>query len=106
MIEIITREQDVDAGFVTNMDGALTVRTFCDRYSIGRTAFYEEINSGRLIAKKRGGKILIPLTNARAWLETLPNLESRAIAANRLPVDSRSAESLPTRGRHPEMSAA
>jgi|GEM_PF-1923007 hypothetical protein len=81
MIEIIAREQDVDAGFVTNMDGALTVRTFCDRYSIGRTAFYEEINSGRLIAKKRGSKILVPLVNARAWLETLPNLESRTRAA-------------------------
>jgi hypothetical protein len=92
MIEIIAREPDVDTGFVANIDGAITVRAFCDRYSIGRTAFYEEINSGRLIAKKRGGKILIPLTNARAWLETLPNLESRAIAANRPPLDSRSAK--------------
>ena len=88
MIEIITREQDVDAGVVTNMDGALTVRTFCDRYSIGRTAFYEEINSGRLIAKKRG-KILGPLVNARAWLETLPNLEFRTMAAT---LKSRAAE--------------
>jgi hypothetical protein len=66
--EFIARESDAD--------GALTIRAFCDRYSIGRTAFYEEIDSGRLIAKKRGGKILIPLTNARAWLETLPNLKS------------------------------
>ena len=86
MIEIITREPHVDAGFVTNMDGALTVRAFCDRYSIGRTAFYEEINSGRLIAKKRGGKILIPLASARAWLEALPNIESEAAESNPPPL--------------------
>jgi hypothetical protein len=53
-------------------DGALTVRAFCDRYSISRTVFYEELNSGRLIAKKCGGKTLIPFANARAWLEALP----------------------------------
>jgi hypothetical protein len=82
---------DVDTGFVANVDGALTVRAFCDRYSIGRTAFYEEVNSGRLIAKKRGGKILIPLTHARAWLAALPNL-SGASAPSRSALDSRSAE--------------
>jgi hypothetical protein len=27
-------------------NGALTVRAFCDRYSISRTVFYEEINAG------------------------------------------------------------
>ena len=37
--------------FGTNTDGALTVRAFCERYSIGRTAVYEEINAGRLTAK-------------------------------------------------------
>jgi len=76
MTGTIAREPDFDTGFGALVDGALTVRVFCDRYSIGRTAFYEEINSGRLIAKKRGSKILIPLANARAWLETLPTLES------------------------------
>ena len=89
MIEIIAREPNVDTGIGANIDGALTVRAFCDRYSIGRTAFYEEINSGRLIAKKRGSKILVPLVNARAWLETLPNLESRTMAAT---LKSRAAE--------------
>jgi hypothetical protein len=78
----------VGAGFISNTDGAMTIRAFCDRYSIGRTSFYEEINSGRLIAKKRGGKILIPLDNARVWLEALPNLESSSMAAesNRPPL--------------------
>jgi hypothetical protein len=55
-------------------DGALTFRAFCDRYSISRTVFYEEIISGRLIAKKCGGKTLIPYANARAWLGALPKL--------------------------------
>ncbi len=53
-------------------DGAFTIEEFCELYGVGRTAFYEEINSGRLIAKKRGSRTLIPRSNARAWFELLP----------------------------------
>ena len=59
-------------------DGALTIAEFCARYGLGRTAAYEEINDGRLEARKRGSRTLIPRTAARRWLENLPTLKSRA----------------------------
>ena len=59
-------------------DGALTIAEFCARYGLGRTAAYEEINDGRLEARKRGNRTLIPRTAARRWLENLPPLRSRA----------------------------
>ena len=31
----------------TNTDGALTASAFCNRYSSGRTALYEEINAAQ-----------------------------------------------------------
>jgi hypothetical protein len=32
--------------------GAMSVQAFCERYDIGRTKAYEEINAGRLKARK------------------------------------------------------
>ena len=58
-------------------DGALTVAEFCARYGLGRTAAYEEINGGRLEARKRGNRTLIPRTAARRWLNNLPSIISR-----------------------------
>jgi excisionase family DNA binding protein len=58
-------------------DGALTVAAFCEWANIGRTAVYEEIASGRLDAKKRGKRTLIPRSSARAWLENLPPVPTR-----------------------------
>jgi excisionase family DNA binding protein len=58
-------------------DGAFTVEEFCARYGIKRTATYEEINRGRLEARKRGNRTLIPRTAARRWLENLPFIKSR-----------------------------
>jgi hypothetical protein len=62
-------------------DGAFTVKEFCARYGIGHTAFYEEVNSGRLIAKKRGNRTLIPRASARAWVNSLPTMNSRSAVA-------------------------
>jgi hypothetical protein len=53
-------------------DGAFTIDEFCRRYGIGRTAFYEEVNSNRLVPKKRGTRTLIPRDEARRWLNSLP----------------------------------
>ncbi len=54
--------------------GAFSVREFCQWAGIGRTAFYEELKSGRLCAKKFGKRTLIPIPEARRWLEGLPAL--------------------------------
>jgi hypothetical protein len=62
-------------GYTIDDDGAFSVKEFCDRYDIGLTAFYEEVNEGRLIVKKRGSRTLVPRGNARAWFASLPNFE-------------------------------
>lgn len=47
---------------------AYSVEGFCEAYSVGKTTAYEEINSGRLKAKKKGRRTLIPSAAAQAWL--------------------------------------
>jgi hypothetical protein len=54
--------------------GALTVREFCERYPLGHTKAYEEINAGRLRAVKCGSRTLILARDARAWERSLPPL--------------------------------
>lgn len=54
--------------------GAFSVRDFCQWAGIGRTAFYEELKTGRLAAKKFGKRTLIPIAEANRWLEGLPAL--------------------------------
>jgi excisionase family DNA binding protein len=58
-----------------NADGALTVEEFCRCFSVGRTTVYEEINSGRLVARKRGSRTLIARDEARRWFHSLPPVE-------------------------------
>jgi excisionase family DNA binding protein len=55
---------------------ALSIREFCDRYSIGRTRAYDEIASGRLRAVKAGRRTLIADDAAEAWLAALPDSKS------------------------------
>ena len=50
----------------------LTINEFVERYGIGRTKTYEEINAGRLTAVKCGSRTLIPITSAEKWLNSLP----------------------------------
>jgi hypothetical protein len=59
-------------------EGAFSIEEFCVWAGIGRSAAYEEINDGRLVARKRGSRTLIPRAAARRWLENLPLLKSRA----------------------------
>ena len=54
--------------------GAFSVRDFCQWAGIGRTAFYEELKTGRLAAKKFGKRTLIPIAEAHRWVEGLPVL--------------------------------
>jgi len=52
-----------------------TVKQFCDKYQIGRTRFYEEVEGGRLPIRKLGRKTLVIREDAENWLRSLPVLE-------------------------------
>ena len=52
--------------------GALTLDEFCRCYRVGRTTAYEEINAGRLTARKRGSRTLIAREEALRWFRSLP----------------------------------
>jgi hypothetical protein len=51
---------------------AMSVRVFCETYDIGRTKAYEEINAGRLKARKIGSRTIITTDDAEDWLNALP----------------------------------
>ena len=46
-----------------------SVNEFLSQFAIGRTAFYEEVNEGRLKPVKRGKRTLIPAAEAEKWLK-------------------------------------
>jgi hypothetical protein len=54
---------------------AMSIGGFCKGYGIGRTKAYEEINAGRLKARKAGRRTIITSDDAEDWLSRLPALE-------------------------------
>jgi excisionase family DNA binding protein len=50
----------------------LTFRQFCETAGIGRSKGLDEINSGRLPARKCGKKLLIDRDDVEAWFANLP----------------------------------
>ncbi len=50
----------------------LTIDESCEASTLGRTAIYEAINSGKLIAKKAGRRTIILPKHLAAYLENLP----------------------------------
>jgi hypothetical protein len=54
---------------------AMSINGFCKGYGIGRTKAYEEINAGRLKARKAGRRTIITADDAEQWLSRLPALE-------------------------------
>jgi excisionase family DNA binding protein len=50
----------------------LTFRQFYEAAGIGRSKALDEINAGRLVAKKCGKKILIDREAVDAWFASLP----------------------------------
>ena len=62
---------------VDNQDGAFTVDSFCRKYGIGRTSFYEEVTAGHLKAKKYGKWTMIERAEARRWFANLPSFEAQ-----------------------------
>ena len=47
----------------------------CEAACIGRTALYEAINAGELIAHKRGKRTLILAEDLRRWVGSLPEMK-------------------------------
>lgn len=56
----------------------MTVADFCDRYSIGKTSLYREVNAGRLKLRKFGTATRISRVDAEAWANALPTIEGEA----------------------------
>ena len=56
----------------------ITVADFCERYSIGKTSFYREVNAGRLKTRKFGTATRIARADAEAWAAALPSSNEEA----------------------------
>ena len=52
--------------------GAFTIEDFCAWASVSRTKVYGEIRAKRLPVRKAGGRTLILMADADAWLNALP----------------------------------
>jgi hypothetical protein len=60
---------------------AMSLHVFCETYSVGRTKAYEEINAGRLRARKSGKRTIIAVDDAEDWLNRLPVLQEALVEA-------------------------
>lgn len=58
-----------------------TVEGFMLAYGVSRARTYAEINAGRLVARKLGGRTLIARADADAWLDALPRYQPSRAAA-------------------------
>jgi excisionase family DNA binding protein len=60
--------------------GAMSIAKFCAVYNIGRTKFYQELNAGRIAARKSGTRTLIERSEAERWLRSLPTINTSKAA--------------------------
>ena len=58
---------------------AMSIRTFCKTYDIGRTSAYTEIRAGRLKVRKVGRRTIITADDAEEWLSRLPELHGAIV---------------------------
>jgi excisionase family DNA binding protein len=56
---------------------AYSIAEACAVARAGRTAIYEAIKRGELVARKRGRKTLIVADDLRRWVENLPAVEPK-----------------------------
>lgn len=59
---------------------AYTVTEFLETFGVGRTKFYELVNSGALKARKNGQRTIVLAADAQAWLNSLPAVEPHEAA--------------------------
>ena len=59
---------------------AYTVNEFLAAFGVGRTRFYELINSGELKAHKSGARTIVRGEDAQAWLDSLPAIGPKQAA--------------------------
>jgi excisionase family DNA binding protein len=62
---------------------AHTIAEACARSGIGRTTIYELINTGQLLARKRGRRTLILADDLRQCLEALPRIKVKPEPASK-----------------------
>jgi len=60
------------------MKKLLKIPEFLELYSISRTAFYREVNAGRLTLVKIGKASRVAATDADAWAAALPKMDRAA----------------------------
>ena len=60
---------------IINSPLVFTVDEACTIACCGRTALYEAIKLGELVARKRGRKTLITDHDLKQWIECLPTIE-------------------------------
>ena len=59
----------------------MSIRTFCDVYSVGRTRTYDLIAAGKLQAVKNGPRTMIDVESAEQWAASLPRFKSAGALA-------------------------
>ena len=76
----LTRSNDVKttAVLIDPETIAYSITVFCLLAGVGRQLVYDEINAGRLIAKKVGRRTLIRRVDAERWLDAAPELRTPA----------------------------
>lgn len=60
------------------MKRLLKIPEFLELYNISRTAFYREVNEGRLVLTKIGKASRVAIEDADAWVAALPKLDRAA----------------------------
>ncbi len=62
------------------LKAAYTVNEFLTAFGVGRTKFYELVNTGAIKARRNGGRTIITAADAQAWLDSLPQVEPKKAA--------------------------
>ena len=52
--------------------------TFCARFGIGKTKFWEEVKAGRLRVVRLGRTVRVKRADALAWVDSLPTATAAA----------------------------
>jgi hypothetical protein len=57
-----------------------TIKEFLADFGMGKTRFYELVNSGALKARKNGARTVVLAADAQAYIDSLPEYEPRKAA--------------------------